>query len=382
MSKYSIIKKYKKENNIKLCSFIIFLRYIKARLTYRIGVNAFLDNKLYDCKIDHSEYYSKLHTYIHKWKYCSNKYAFERSKWWLFRHHIQYYVFKILYPGLDAMDYFRYEFYRLKHKSRKDFITEGYLKKMNNHFNPYKGNEEFYKMLDNKMSFNTFFNDYLQRKWICINDNKKEIIDFCKEKNTVFAKPINGGGGVGIEKFVIKNAEDAGNIFLKYNNKKYILEEAIEQCNQMNKLNGSSINTIRVYSVVFNDDIHVVGATLRFGNGKSIVDNYSSGNYAASIDVITGIVDSTAINQDGERISVHPISKCEIVGFKIPCWNETIELVKKAHNKITTLRYIGWDVAINSNNEVLLIEGNTYAGVELQQHPKLVGKKPLYRQYW
>lgn len=361
----------------------MYLRYIRIRLAYKIGVNEYLENHLFDKKEDYSVYFEKLHTYIHKWEYCSKHFAGDKTKGWLKRHHIQYLFFKMIYPGLDAMDYFRYEFYRLRHKDRKTFITEGYLRKMNFHFNPKNSQTlKAYKILDDKREFNKFFDDFIKRSWTEVKDNEGEFVSFCLLYKTIILKPSVSGGGQGIQKVEVTSKNEAIELFNKFNNKNMIVEEVIKQSDEINLINSSSINTIRIYSIISNNQIYITGATFRFGNGKSAVDNYSSGNYAASVDEKTGKVTSSAVSQNGERITTHPISGAQIVGFKIPNWEHAIEMVIEAHKKLMSLRYIGWDVAFNSDNEPLLVEGNTFAGVELQQHPSLTGKKPIYKKYW
>lgn len=377
------IKKYKKENKIKRSTLGMLIDYFVFRLKYHIGIYDYLNNSLFDKKIDHSNYYNNLHTYIHKWRNCVKYYAKEKKRSWIFFHHIEYLFFKVLYPGLDAMDYLRYEFYSLPHKKRKAFITEGFLKKMNNHFNPKNSiTNDYYNVLDNKIRFNSFFNDFIKRNWISSKEDYSHFFDFCNSNKTLFLKPASGGGGSGIEKVTINSESEIEEVFNRINNKDFILEEPIIQSDELNRLNRSSVNTIRVYTVIYNNDVVVIGATLRIGNGKGVTDNYSSGNYAANIDIEKGMVDSTAVSQFGERILHHPVSKVPIAGFKIPNWNLVIEAAKSAHLKIKQLRYIGWDVAIDKNNVPLLVEGNTFAGVELQQHPLLIGKKYIYKKYW
>ncbi|WP_295113347.1 hypothetical protein [uncultured Methanobrevibacter sp.] len=56
-------------------------------------------------------------------------------------HWIYYGICKILYPGIDSLDYFLYEFYNTQHSVRKTFITEGDLAKMVKTFNGDKKNQ-------------------------------------------------------------------------------------------------------------------------------------------------------------------------------------------------------------------------------------------------
>lgn len=88
-----------------------------------------------------------------------------------------------------------------------------------------------------------------------------------------------------------------------------------------------------------------------------MVDNFCAGGIAAGIDLKTGKINTTAIDKKKHRYKEHPVSKVKLVGFKIPYWKESIDLVKKCYNLIPTVRYIGFDVAITKDGPII-VEGN------------------------
>ena len=45
-------------------------------------------------------------------------------------------------------------------------------------------------------------------------------------------------------------------------------------------------------------------------------------------------------------------------GMTIPAFDSAIALVKKAHPMVPKYRFIGWDIAIDSNGEAVLVEPN------------------------
>lgn len=59
----------------------------------------------------------------------------------------------------------------------------------------------------------------------------------------------------------------------------------------------------------------------------------------------------------GTKCIEHPISGIKFENFQIPYWEETISLVKKAHQHFYGVKTIGWDVAITPDGPKL-IEGN------------------------
>ena len=68
------------------------------------------------------------------------------------------------------------------------------------------------------------------------------------------------------------------------------------------------------------------------------------------------------------------------MGFQVPFWSETLELVKAAALVNTDNRSIGWDVAI-TNDGPELIEGNHDWCKLLWQLPVKKGLKPILEKY-
>lgn len=359
-----------------------YVKYLRLRIKYGIGIDVFLENKLWDNTINHDNFYLQLHTYIHKWSYVSKKFAPTSNGLWLAIHYIDYLITKIYCPGLDAMDYFRYNFWEFLPSKRRTFITEGGISKMNRKLN---GSPEGLKMAQvfrDKPSFNSLFSDIIGRKWIVTQGTTKEqFVHFCKGLKKVICKPTDGGGGKGIFVVLIDSEADAIKLYDDISSQKYIIEEVIQQHDAIAKLNPSSVNTLRVCSVNVKGEVAVISATLRIGNGEGVTDNYSSGGLATEVDVKQGIVTSRAVSQNGDSIFIHPFTQVPIIGTVIPEWEKIKEVVVSAHRRVPQLGYIGWDVVVCKDGRVTFLEANTCAGVELQQHAPLIGKKYLYAKY-
>ena len=86
------------------------------------------------------------------------------------------------------------------------------------------------------------------------------------------------------------------------------------------------------------------------------MDNVCSGGLSAVVDTETGIVCSPGIDKLGYRRILHPDSGEQIVGFRIPRWDEAMALVKELAMK-TEDRYTGWDIALSKDGWVM-VEGN------------------------
>lgn len=379
--KYMEFSKYENGNPVTFLYYLFLMRY------YHTTMTEFFEYELFRLFQDHSAYYKTTTKAQHSWKNVKKQY-FPDSKWWRDTFFfLDFTIARVLYPGLDTRDYFSYEFHSIRHAKRKTFITDGGLAKMDRHFNSnYRdpANADARDILTQKNRFNSVFSDLIGRKWIMgASDITDDALNtFCEGLSSVIVKPKDGAQGKRISKIPVVTDTDRGRLLEELKNGNFLAEEVIVQHPDIAAFNPASVNTIRIFSVLHNSEVHITGAVFRIGREGSITDNYSAGGFAAEIDVSSGIVISRAICKTGEYCYVHPDSNKTIIGFQIPCWDHVLETVKEAHLRVSALRYIGWDACITEENNVVLIEANTGGGVGLQQHPSLSGKKQLYRNLY
>lgn len=278
---------------------------------------------------------------------------------------IQYIDFlsSITFYGTTLQDFLLFEFYNKNRKEKKSYVTG---RKLHNFFDKVN-NKEKTNIFTNKHSFKKVFEEYLGREIFLLEldgSNKDNAKTWLRGMNIIFAKPSNGVQGRGVTKLDV--AEDAEET-IKYclNNNLDIIEEAIVQHPKMNVLYPGSINTIRFITLVEKKDVKLLGASLRIGNGKDI-DN---GGIYASVDIVKGELDSIAYNNFGEKFEKHPITNHTIKGFKIPFWEDVVEICKKAALEVPDVRCVGWDVAMSEKGP-LLIEGNDRWSRFVWQLPK------------
>ena len=139
-----------------------------------------------------------------------------------------------------------------------------------------------------------------------------------------------------------------------------LLQEVVTQHEDVNKINPYCINTIRIITMRSDSGkIHVFAASIRLGTVKdSFVDNRAVGGAAVGIDE-NGRLKKYGFQHAkfGTKISQHPVTGLVFEGYQLPCWDEVVELVKRAHKAIINVQSIGWDVALTPDGPVL-IEGN------------------------
>ncbi len=318
--------------------------------------------------------------------------------------------------GAGYMDYELIGFYKLSHKQRDTMLTRGrndlIVKKLNK--------KEYWHLFNNKNEFNTHFSKFIPRNWVFIDEEKakqskelyknEEFVKFKKfigSQTAFFAKPNDGQCGKGIlridtialDSFLKENnidvtpgyqlpqdgkieytaemlKKDVGDLYnnrakalFKYllDNRLLLLEQPIIQHHIMNELNPSSVNTCRLVSCM-NDknEVTILAAFLRIGNGINVVDNFNSGGMTARVDVNTGVILEDAINKKEEVFEKHPITNTTIKGFQIPFFEEAKAMVCEAAKMSPNVRYVGWDVAITEEGPTL-VEGNQYPGHDIYQ---------------
>lgn len=276
-------------------------------------------------------------------------------------------------------DYMEFEFYELNDEQRATYLTRG----KNNAIIKRYNDKDKMELFDDKVRFNKIFESYLNRDCLSTDEASFEEFEaFVKKHPTFIAKPADGLGGDGVEKYDPEDYTDAHSLLETLKNKKQnLLEEFVIQHPDLNELYPGSLNTIRMFTFFKDGEGHFLQAILKFGNGGE-VDNFSSGGmYTFAND--DGIVTVPAIDKEDKVYYKHPMTGKEIVGFKIPMFKEAVELVEKAATVIPEMGYVGWDVGIGVNGPVI-IEGNCYPGV-FQKRASLSDDKtgviPKYRQY-
>lgn len=138
-----------------------------------------------------------------------------------------------------------------------------------------------------------------------------------------------------------------------------LVETFVEQHADLNALSPSAVNTVRIFTQISSRrGYEVLGCRLRISI-NSPVDNLAAGNMAAPIDPETGVVNGPGVFSDITRqpADTHPVTGVPIVGFQVPYWTETLELVREASLLHPENRSIGWDVVVTEQGPGL-IEGN------------------------
>ena len=187
--------------------------------------------------------------------------------------------------------------------------------------------------------------------------------NFSKEETCIIGDQlftdILGGNRVGIttylvepltkEDFIItkifRKLEQRQLTKLKEIHESTIVEEIVYNCPELNIINNSSLNTIRVVTCIDScKNCHIIGAFLRTGRKGAIIDNLLGGGTCYPINLETGIIDGKGRDAKGNYYIEHPTSHITMIGYKIPSFQEVIEYAKQLALHLPNARYVGWDI--------------------------------------
>lgn len=188
-----------------------------------------------------------------------------------------------------------------------------------------------------------------------------QAIGLLEDAKVFFYKnAINTGGGVGVYKVdvdkIIGNKSDYFKELL--DGKDFIVQSPVKQSRTMSQFNSSSVNTIRVLSLNLYNRCTILSSFIRMGGKGSVVDNLhgNSGGVLVGIDD-KGNLSPWGINQYYEKQDQAP-SGVMFQGITINAYNSVKDFVISAHKNIKEVNLIGWDIAIDENDNPIVIEIN------------------------
>ena len=281
------------------------------------------------------------------------------------------------------MDYKIAAMYNLNDARRRTVITRGISNTIVRRMN----DKAYWYNFDDKTTFNTLFADEVGRKWIKVDDQltAEALSDFLSDLPSVLFKPLEGSSGVGIEKFTRADWENDVPAFLAKVKSMGagLLEELLIQHPAMASLCPTSVNTVRIATLLGDKQQGVVYAFLRIGNGK-VMDNVDQGGMAARVDLKSGKLLTVAADKAGNVFENHPMTGTPIVGFTIPYFKEAMDMCLEAMHKVPQVRFVAWDVAITADGP-RFIEGNSFPSHAVPQfaahYPDGIGILPEFRKF-
>lgn len=258
-------------------------------------------------------------------------------------------------------EYFTFGVENLSRRGKLAFIGDGdheaWADKMNR-----KENETIFM---NKYETYKRFKEFYRRDVCLVTDDeesRKEFSGFLNTHPKFIAKPIDGSLGMGIAVFDSAEYPSEEILFcelLKQYGKSCLVEELIVQTDEIAALNPTSVNTLRITTFRFDDRVEIRYPRMRIGQHGSIVDNAGAGGILAMVDYETGVI-YTAADKHGNSYITHPDTGVQIIGYKVPHWEDVKAFARQLAQVVPDNRYTGWDIAVTAKGCVM-IEGNSHA---------------------
>ena len=283
------------------------------------------------------------------------------------------------YGAMYDRDYTLFEFYRKSPKERNKFLTFRRYYRLIKHLDK----ETFFSLMDKAMMYQRYA-DFIKRDWLFVDakTSDAEIRSFIESYGKVMVKPVSADQGHGIISVKATDDNAIATVLKERLTNALLLEELCGNCSELNAINASSLNTLRVYTLVNKDnEVEIVSTSLRCGCGDTVVDNWGSGGVGYLVDLESGIVVGPGLDKKGKKHITHPGTGIIMPGFKIPRYQEACELAKKIIAKDKKVVYAGLDLAILPDR-VELIEVNFPGGHDFLQALDLVGKKQMFNHLY
>lgn len=222
-------------------------------------------------------------------------------------------------------------------------------------------------------------------------DTNNEVINFDEARNTLtengkyIVKPsIDSGSGRGIRLIYVKDNkmflndkavkfEDVHKLYKK----DYLIQEFLHQGEVLGKFHPESINTLRVISLNVKDEIVFPSTVVRFGSSGAYTDNFGTDGLSCGINEY-GELNDTGLDSKFNSVNKHPDTQVPFKGTVIPNYSKLLDYLEGLHKKLPYFNCLSWDIAIDKNNEFVLIEiNNGFQGINLHQ----INNGPVFKPY-
>ena len=222
-------------------------------------------------------------------------------------------------------------------------------------------------LLNDKYETYKKLSKYYKRDVICINTEADYPIfyEFVLKHPDFVVKPKNLGRARGVHLASVQGLSEQeireyfDNLLFEgaENGKKYkesidnsvVIEELIDEDPALSVFHPSSVNALRITTVLVGDHVYNWRPWIKTGRGNNFVTAAFVGSPCVGIDAETGVMNTNGRTENGEDFENHPDSGVPFVGYQIPKWDELVAMVKEMALQLPTLRYIGWDMVLSKN---------------------------------
>ena len=234
----------------------------------------------------------------------------------------------------------------------------------------YFANDHFCRKFDDKTLYELYFPEVkhpetlVKRSGECLLDSNYHIIDMesaiklCHKAGSIIYKPaVIESGGKNIKFWSVGEDEQILYSLLRSNH--FVIQKLLHQHEVLNNIHSSSINTVRVLTLLFDGKVRVMSSILRMGSNGNKVDNGSSGGIFCGI-MPDGHLRSVAYDFTGKSFEYYP-QGIKFADVTIPSYKKICELATQLAPRLQNItKMISWDFCVGEDGEPILVEANLY----------------------
>lgn len=137
-----------------------------------------------------------------------------------------------------------------------------------------------------------------------------------------------------------------------------VFQSFIRQHEFFQEFGGRAVATLRMTTVIDDTGTTSLRASyLRLGDGTD-THVQSRSHIRIPIDIKSGAFNNVGFTPDWLEIEGHPTSKMKFEGKFIPAYDACLKLVTSLHKRVPYARCVGWDLALDDQERVRVMEWN------------------------
>lgn len=196
---------------------------------------------------------------------------------------------------------------------------------------------------------------------------REQAIEKLKNIGDVFIKPTvdsNSGRGCFVANF--QNGIDVLSGRTSYDilnglGKDFAIQERLKCHDSITKIYDGCVNTFRVITYRWRDQVLMFPIIMRIGSGGAYLDNAHAGGMFIALDN-DGTMHKTAFTEFKQEFTEHPDSHLQYEGYRIELLPRVIEAAKALHETLPQAGCVNWDFTLDVDGDPVLIEANMVNG--------------------
>ncbi|WP_020006930.1 sugar-transfer associated ATP-grasp domain-containing protein [Salinicoccus albus] len=213
-------------------------------------------------------------------------------------------------------------------------------------------------------------------------DKSAALTELLSYKQDFIVKPSNTNNGQGIKKLYYREDYlflDDEKLHLDALEEMYganfAVQKVVQQHAVMSEPHPDSVNTLRMVTLRWKDEIRYLLTFAKFGAQGKVLDNTSSGGVSIGVKDNGEFMD-TALDRSFKVHAEHPTTGVLFKDMQpIPNFDQFKQYVTDLHKPILHHDFISWDIAVGADGLPVFLEANFKGGTWFYQ---LLAERPLF----